>query len=279
MKIQETKPKLDESLSKQTVDKPPALNKKKRKELTTALNNRSYGVILQLLAKRKTYDKLVRLVTEMVKNSLFEKPMDIHLVYLSDNYAMLDLKLTTFAHAHTDYDNYYVRKYTTNDNSLFNTASLMLVGTEKLCKELRVRSIVEMILYRDYYERTYNSFSSFGGDYETACLLAATEHEHLSIWLMPALATVIQRPISSVYANFNSRPGATDSIYDVANVMLLPRAKSGNGDACGENLYLLWTGIVGKKYVPNYVSPLIKFVDPSEKVFYEGRKNFVESRN
>lgn len=117
-------------------------------------------------------------------------------------------------------------RITRDNNSLFAAVSVALCGTEKLVNELRTRCCVEMVVYEAYYkwQKNYMKLSECAPEYSESCVYCATPNEDSCVWTMSALASVVRRPIRSVYPAVNGRE---DRAVDVLNTVFTPRNKVG----------------------------------------------------
>ena len=89
-------------------------------------------------------------------------------------------------------------------NCLFNSLSVGLVGHEKLATEIRVRTCLEMVLNRHAYYDGPNAKKNerlleVTDSYDEACTAASRKGAFSSAWTMLAAATVLGRPIQSVF--------------------------------------------------------------------------------
>jgi len=117
----------------------------------------------------------------------------------------------------------HVAKDSTGDgNCIFNTVSYLLIGNEKLSTELRVRTVIELALYRTWYENQHQQFENIA-DYIDSFLDSAVNGGYSSIWTLWALATVIQRVIVSVCPILSEQNDLATLAAQCLNTTLNPR--------------------------------------------------------
>ena len=141
-------------------------------------------------------------------------------------------------------------------NCLFNAVSVSLCGSQRLSAELRVRTVIEMVINAEKYRCSSNvkTYLCLSPDYKEACTDCGKNGGFSSVWTMLALTTVIGRPIRSVYPPCN---GPNDFPYRTLNTTFLP-------DKCvrGKPIYIMWTStqVSSKRtWTPNHFVPLVDF--------------------
>lgn len=167
-------------------------------------------------------------------------------------------------------DERYVALRSTGDgNCLFNSASIALVGDESLAIELRARTCVELLVNAERYERRHrdDGFELCASGVPDCCLELARVGAFCSVWAMPALASVIGRPLRSCYPPIN---GPDDELSRVLNVLFRPLHQpyldDDQSDEEEEPIMIMWTSALldefGERgqgiWTPDHFVPLIK---------------------
>jgi len=147
-----------------------------------------------------------------------------------------------------------------NGNCLFNSASFGISGKEDFAHELRVRTVIELCAFADFYQEQYLSdkFDEWTGvTYEEAIHEIAVDGGYASVWAICGLASVLQRPIVSVYPTDVN--GGNDMIAQTLNRTVHPRL---GYDPCHEKIFILWTRTIAPAseqiWRPNHFAPLIR---------------------
>src|SRR6478609_10995518 len=113
-----------------------------------------------------------------------------------------------------------------------------VVGDESLATELRVRTVIDLTAFFDSYQKEYESSDfdmSCGVTYEETIHDCSINGGYASVWAICGLASVIERPIVSVYPTVN---GPQDILTTVLNRTFLPRR---NYDTTREPVFVMWT--------------------------------------
>lgn len=111
---------------------------------------------------------------------------------------------------------------TTGDgNCLYNAASIALRGDESLAAELRLRTALELLRNYDYYRTGYADagFDLCSDPIDEVCRHVWQPTRFSSVWSLPPLATVVGRPIRSVYPCVNR----SDALSEVLDRLFAPR--------------------------------------------------------
>ena len=113
-------------------------------------------------------------------------------------------------------DNIHALKVSGDGNCLFNSLSMAVCGTEVRSLEMRWQCVFELILNEDYYKSYHasNSSGAFNPSFNEACHDALIEHLVSFIWFVHVGASVLQRPIHSVYSSVNGLLDQTANILD-----------------------------------------------------------------
>ena len=116
---------------------------------------------------------------------------------------------------------------------LFDVASVLLAGDERLSSELRIKTCIEMIQNQNLYENhpKMNSFMLCSPVYERACLDCASYRGWSSIWTLLALSNVIGKNINSIYPPMN---GTADRVHNTLHFVIEPEVHS------DYTLYIMW---------------------------------------
>ncbi|XP_076466742.1 uncharacterized protein LOC143297990 [Babylonia areolata] len=141
------------------------------------------------------------------------------------------------------------------DHVLFRAVSLAVCAKDCLACELRVRTCIEMVTFEQYYryQKNHEQLARFAPDYNESCIDCGLIDEGSSVWTMSALASVIRRPIMSVYPSVN---GNSDPAVAALNRLFTPR----EGEVNCQLVRILWTSISGEispgKWKPNHFVPI-----------------------
>ena len=133
-------------------------------------------------------------------------------------------------------------------------------GDESLAAELRVRTVIELTAFFDSYYKEYDvsELESKGGvTYDEAIHELAVDGGYASVWGLCGLASVIERPIVSVYPSTVN--GLNDELAALLNRQMRPRR---NYDADRDAVYIMWTSTSwpksGTMWRSNHFVPLVK---------------------
>ncbi|XP_076062752.1 uncharacterized protein LOC143037942 [Oratosquilla oratoria] len=123
-------------------------------------------------------------------------------------------------------------------NCLFYSVSVALCGNEELATNLRVRTVIEMVLNAEFYKEKNNDpiWNDLCPTYEDACRDCALSKDS-SLWTVHALATVVGTPIVAVYPAVN---GMQDSAIAALSKTFLPR-KSPQRRAPNKRIFVMWS--------------------------------------
>lgn len=143
-----------------------------------------------------------------------------------------------------------------NGSCLFNAISKALVGHENLATELRTRTAVEMVKQSDWYRKQHkdDQVNLVSPDY-TDAVVDCAGGGYSSAWTLHAAATVIQRPIVSMYPPLN---GLGDNCVRILNCTFQPRLSAGKKEA----IHILWSSLEmpreGHIWTPCHFVPLLQ---------------------
>jgi hypothetical protein len=143
----------------------------------------------------------------------------------------------------------------TEDYALFRAVSTSVSARDALAVELRVRCCIEMVKYEQYYryQPHFQQLARLAPEYTESCIDCALMDEGSSVWTLSALASVIRRPIKSVYPSVN---GPSDPAYQALNTKLEPRER----EVSSQLVRILWTSkdtaVIPGKWKPNHFVPL-----------------------
>ena len=140
---------------------------------------------------------------------------------------------------------------------------LFVSGDESLATELRVRTMIELAAWVDVYLQQYHDdkFEEYCGvSYDEAVKDCSTDGGYASVWTICALASVIARPIVSVYPLIN---GVDDVLPIVLNKTMRPRRPV---TELHDNVYIMWTRAEeptdrGVMWTSNHFVPLARYVN------------------
>ena len=141
------------------------------------------------------------------------------------------------------------------DHVLFRAVSMAVSARDSLASELRVRCCIEMVAYENFYrfQKNHEQLARFAPDYIDSCLDCAMMDEGSSVWTLSALASVVRRPIMSVYPSVN---GPTDSAVHILNATFQPRV----GEISNQKVRVLWSSegvdITSGNWKPNHFVPI-----------------------
>ena len=140
-------------------------------------------------------------------------------------------------------------------NCLYNAISVGICGNESLSAEIRVRTCLELIKNRHAYRNAPNSRELFfvSPNYDDAVTSSACKGKFACAWEMQAAATVIGRPIQSVYP---PRNGLLDKAIGILNTVFTPLSSKSKK----EPLLIMWSNAVFSfvgSWLPNHFVPLV----------------------
>lgn len=117
---------------------------------------------------------------------------------------------------------------------------------------------MELMAFFDSYMKEYENddFERLCGvTYEEDIYECASNGGCVSIWVMAGLASVLQRPVISVYPTIS---GDEDPVSDILNRTLRPRL---NYDESRSPIHILWSSLrplaIGKMWTMNHFVPLV----------------------
>ena len=135
-----------------------------------------------------------------------------------------------------------------------------MLGDESLSAELRVRTVIELTAFFDSYYKEYNVTeleNKCGVTFDEAIHELAVDGGYASVWGLCGLASVIERPIVSVYPSTVNGPN--DELAALLNRQMRPRR---NYDADRDEVYIMWTSTSrpksGTMWRSNHFVPLVK---------------------
>ena len=141
------------------------------------------------------------------------------------------------------------------DHVLFRAVSLAVSAKDSLAFELRLRCCIEMVKFENFYryQKGHQLLASCAPDYADSCIDCAMLDEGSSVWTLSALASVVRRPIMSVYPNVN---GPSDPAVQALNTTFKPR----EGEVSCQLVRILWSSegvaITAGHWKPNHFVPL-----------------------
>ena len=140
-------------------------------------------------------------------------------------------------------------------NCLYNAISVGICGNESLSAEIRVRTCLELIKNQHAYRNAPNSRELFfvSPNYDDAVTSSACKGKFACAWEMQAAATVIGRPIQSVYP---PRNGLLDKAIGILNTVFTPVSSKSKK----EPLLIMWSNAVFSfvgSWLPNHFVPLL----------------------
>ncbi len=107
-------------------------------------------------------------------------------------------------------------------NCMFNALSVLLVGSQVLSVELRVRTCLELVNHGPAYKRvdSQDNLWKVSTRYDDECRDLCVIGKFTSTWSLQAASTVVQRQITSVYPVMN---GIRDDTPRILNRAFIPR--------------------------------------------------------
>ncbi|XP_033096396.1 vertnin-like isoform X1 [Anneissia japonica] len=140
-------------------------------------------------------------------------------------------------------------------NCFFNSLSVAMYGSESKATEIRLLTALEMLENQLYYEHIHagSRISHVSPDFEISCKDCLREGGFSSAWTMHAAASVLERPIISIYPPLN---GLVDNCFVILNKHFTPRTSSTK-----RPIRIMWTvfgssGSTGT-WTPNHFVPLL----------------------
>lgn len=108
-------------------------------------------------------------------------------------------------------------------NCLFNALSISVCGSERLTEEIRVRTCVEMVLNKEYYnaQEYAKDFFFVSESYDDSCRQCAAPGRYSSPWIIQAASDALCRDIYSVYPKMNGKSDQTAKILTRVCVFIL----------------------------------------------------------
>ncbi|KAL8606780.1 hypothetical protein ACOMHN_049609 [Nucella lapillus] len=142
----------------------------------------------------------------------------------------------------------------TMDHVLFRAVSLAVCAKDSLAIELRARCCIEMVAFDNFYkyQKNHEELARYSPDYTESCIDCALIDEGSSLWTMAALASVVRRPILSVYPHVN---GSSDPLVRILNRPFSPR----QGEINNQVVRILWSSVnveLGPGWKPNHFVPI-----------------------
>ena len=156
-------------------------------------------------------------------------------------------------------------------NCLFNCLAMAVDGTEERSVEMRWRCAIELILNEHFYADDHNAkfFNFVSPTYEEACFEALSNHTFSSVWMLQSAATILQKPIQSIYPTIN---GLLHKTANILSTTLMPRAIE-RKKSSKALVFIMWSrfgdkGLHLKTWLPNHFVMLVRdtltiFVDCS----------------
>lgn len=190
---------------------------------------------------------------------------EFHLLNISDNFS--NSIIEQFAPG----EEIEALRASADGSCLFHSVSTLLAGSEKLSEELRVHTAYEMVeninFYIDYHQTT--GIQKCSPDYEDSVMDCCNPCGYSSLWTIHALATIIRRPIDSIYPAVN---GLSDNCIGLMNRTFHPRQKTDN-----KAIRVMWTSTYKPEqhriWTPNHFVPIIKKEVNKNKKNYETTSN------
>ena len=152
------------------------------------------------------------------------------------------------------------------------------VGDESLATELRVRTVIELAAFVDSYVKEYeaDNFDELCGvSYDETISECAIDGGYASVWAVCGLASVIGRPIVSVYPKIN---GQSDILEKLLNRTLKPRQAC---DASQASISIMWTRASchnpSHMWVSNHFVPLVEVYSVPQSSPYSSTSSSIPS--
>ena len=190
------------------------------------------------------------------------------------------------------YNHYYPLRSKGDGNCLFNSINKLICGSEKMAVELRLRTVVELASYFDYYadhpfvrntkitamskraslvttqsiygtiifgEEAHKQYETTGDFYAAVrkeIMLTAVNYQYSGLLQIMGLSSVIQRDIKTVYPDQKSR------FLSILQTTVQPKLKSPEFQSSQEVL-IMWSNTQGwedrsKAFWVNHFVPLIR---------------------
>jgi hypothetical protein len=162
---------------------------------------------------------------------------------------------------------------TTGDgNCLFNALSIALVGNESMSGRLRLMIGLELVINRQLYEKCYplhdSPWHGCCGPYVEAMEGTFVYGEWATGWHLHAAATVLQRPVHSIYPPKNGLLATTNvALNRIFYPVLNEDARAAGRDA----VMILWSGGQSSQasWKPDHFVPILN-VASSECIIEDG---------
>lgn len=145
--------------------------------------------------------------------------------------------------------------------ALFCAASLAVSARESLATELRVRCCLEMVAHESYYrwQKNHAQLAQCAPEYMDSCLDCAIPGEAASVWMMSALPSVVNRPLTSVYPHIGHPSNLAPKVL---NTTFYPRGEG----VMSQPVKIMWTNKdmvnANQKWMPNHFVPLFEHQQP-----------------
>ena len=136
-------------------------------------------------------------------------------------------------------------------NCLFNALSVLLVGSQVLSAELRLRTCLELVNHGPAYKRVdlQEGLWKVSTKYDDECRDLCVSGRFTSTWSLQAASTVVQRQITSVYPVMN---GIRDDTPRILNRAFIPR-----GVKCIDTpMVVMWSRLAPPPRRPGYQTTL-----------------------
>jgi hypothetical protein len=154
----------------------------------------------------------------------------------------------------------YASSVTGDGNCLFNAASWHIAGNESIATELRVRTAIEMVDNENLHAHRArsNRFELYCATYEDSIVACAKPSGDSNMFTISALASVLHRPIISLYPRINH---IHNPYTDTFNMTLNPIGMKRDLQLIHEPIYIMWTrsggGDIDQHWRPNHFVPVV----------------------
>lgn len=230
--------------------------------MSDSINRYAYYYKLSSIAsKQSTYNELLRFVNEkkdIVNLYDFQKLAIENICY--DN---LHIDINSTILYPDDVKTGTPLSSTEDGNCLYNSISILLTGTERLSRELRIKTIFEMILNRESYnDTTFSKYASSDvNSFEEEMLNSIKNGTYSGLREIAALSTVLETEIFSIYPMIQNPCVHRD---DLNTIFYLKRTQTSN-----RQLNIMWThtsntNLVG--WCPNHFVPVVQDYDISQTI-------------
>lgn len=134
------------------------------------------------------------------------------------------------------------------------------IGTETFATELRVRTLLEMLLYESTYlgDAVAADYLQISPSYDHAVQCCSSVSGYSCIWTIAALSTVLQRRIVLIYPDIN---GVEDQAQFICSRVVQPKRCENLPGTQQQDLYIMWTCDVmmsGTTWEPNHFVPVVE---------------------